>query len=145
MSRMTVDKVMSVKVISITADTPIEEAAQIMIDNGISGIPVMEDEKLVGIIAETDLFKAFIEVLGAREPGIRLTVLLAKTAGQIARLSQAICDAGGNIFSLGTFLGFSAETGEVTLKVGGIPKEKLVALVTPLVDKVLDVREKVIL
>lgn len=145
MSRMTVDKVMSAEVITITADTPIEEAARIMIDNGISGIPVVENDQLVGMIAETDLFKAFLEVLGAREPGIRLTILLAKAPGKLARLSQAICDAGGNIISLGTFLGISSEAGEVTLKVDGIPKEKLLELVTPFVVKVLDIREKVIL
>jgi acetoin utilization protein AcuB len=145
MSRMTVDKVMATEVITITADTPIEEAARIMIDNGISGIPVVENDQLVGMIAETDLFKAFLEVLGAREPGIRLTILLAKAPGKLARLAQAICDAGGNIISLGTFLGISSEAGEVTMKVDGIQKEKLIELVTPFVVKVLDIREKVIL
>jgi acetoin utilization protein AcuB len=145
MSRMTVDKVMAAEVITITADTPIEEAARIMIDNDISGIPVIENDQLVGMIAETDLFKAFLEVLGAREPGIRLTVLLAKTPGMLARLAQQICDAGGNIISLGTFLGRSSEAGEVTMKVDGIQKDKLVELVTPFVVKVLDIREKVIL
>jgi acetoin utilization protein AcuB len=144
MSRMTVDKVMATEVIAITTDTPIEEAARIMIDNDISGIPVVENDQLVGMIAETDLFKAFLEVLGAREPGIRLTVLLAKTPGKLARLAQAICDAGGNIISLGTFLGISSEAGEVTMKVDGIQKEKLIELVTPFVVKVLDIREKVI-
>jgi acetoin utilization protein AcuB len=85
MSRMTIDKVMDTNVITISADTPIEEAARIMADNSISGIPVMENNQLVGMIAETDLFKAFLEVLGARQPGIRLTVLLDKAPGQLAR------------------------------------------------------------
>jgi acetoin utilization protein AcuB len=142
MSRMTVDKVMVTDVITIRADTPIEEAARIMADNGISGIPVMENNQLVGMIAETDLFKAFLEVLGAREAGIRLSVLLPKTPGQLARFSKAIFDAGGNIISFGIFLGHSSEAGEVTLKVDGIQREALVDLVKPFVVEILDVREK---
>jgi acetoin utilization protein AcuB len=107
MNRMTVEKVMVTQVITIGADTPIEEAARIMVDNDISGIPVLDNGQLVGMIAKTDLFKAFLEVLGARESGIRLTVLLSKTPGQLAKFSQAIFNAGGNIKSLGIFLGHS--------------------------------------
>jgi acetoin utilization protein AcuB len=142
MSRMTIDKVMDTNVITISADTPIEEAARIMADNSISGIPVMENNQLVGMIAETDLFKAFLEVLGARQPGIRLTVLLDKAPGQLARFSKAIFDAGGNIISFGIFLGHSSEAGEVTLKVDGIQRDALVELVKPLVVEILDIREK---
>ena len=142
MNRIAIEKVMTRDVITITADTPIEEAARIMADNEISGIPVLSGESLVGMIAETDLFKAFLEVMGAREPGIRLTVLLQKVPGELACLTQVIFNAGGNIISLGTFYGESSDTGEVTLKVEGLSKEQLVALVQPCVKKILDVREK---
>ncbi len=142
MSRIPVEKVMTREVITITADTPIEEAARIMADNEISGIPVLSEGSLVGMIAETDLFKAFLEVLGARKPGIRLSVLLPEVPGELARLTQIIFTAGGNIISLGTFYGESSDTGEVTVKVEGIDRDKLVELVTPCVKKILDVREK---
>ncbi len=142
MSRIPVEKVMTREVITITADTPIEEAARIMADNEISGIPVLSEGSLVGMIAETDLFKAFLEVLGARKPGIRLSVLLPEVPGELARLTQLIFNAGGNIISLGTFYGESSDTGEVTVKVEGIDRDKLVELVTPCVKKILDVREK---
>jgi acetoin utilization protein AcuB len=141
MKRITVEKVMTRDVITITADTPIEEAARIMVDHEISGIPVLSDGALVGMIAETDLFKAFLEVLGAREPGIRLSVLLPKVPGELARLTQVIFNAGGNIISVGSFYGESSDTGEVTLKVEGVAKEQLVELVTPCVKKIVDVRE----
>ncbi len=142
MNRIPVEKVMTRAVITISADTPIEEAARIMADHEISGIPVLADGSLVGMIAETDLFKAFLEVLGAREPGIRLSVLLPKVPGELARLTQVIFNAGGNIISVGSFYGKSSDTGEVTLKVEGVGKDQLVELVGPCVIKVTDVREQ---
>lgn len=144
LNRIQVVEIMTKDVITVTPDTPIEEAAQIMADKEISGIPVVDDGKLVGMIAETDIFKVFLEVLGAREPGIRLTVAVVKAPGQIAKIAQAIFAAGGNIISLGTFLGKSSESGEITLKVEGIQKDALVMVVKPFVEKIVDVREKVI-
>ncbi len=141
MNSIKIERIMTRKVITVTADTPIEEAARIMVDNEIGGIPVVEGEGLVGIITETDVFKTFIEVLGAREPGIRLSVAMQKTPGQMARLTQALFDAGANILSIGTFLGHNTSVGEITIKVEGIEKDRLVMLVTPLVEKVVDVRE----
>ncbi len=141
MNRIPVEKVMTRDVITISADTPIEEAARIMADHEISGIPVLSEGGLVGMICETDLFKAFLEVLGAREPGIRLSVLLPKVAGELAKLTRVICDAGGNIISVGSFYGESSDTGEVTLKVEGVGKDQLVELVVPCVIKIVDVRE----
>jgi acetoin utilization protein AcuB len=141
MNSITVDRVMTKEVITIGPDTPIEEAARIMADNEISGIPVVSGDSLVGIIAETDLFKTFLEVLGAREPGVRLTVLLPKTPGGLACLAQTIFQAGGNIISVGSFYGESSDTAEVTVKVDSIAKDKLVELVKPCVLKILDVRD----
>lgn len=141
MNSIKIEAIMTRNVITVTADTPIEEAARIMVDNEIGGIPVVEGESLVGIITETDLFKVFLEVLGAREPGIRMTVSLLKVPGQLATLFQAIFNAGGNVISVGTFQGHTSTTNEVTIKVEGIGREALEALVTPLVTQVLDVRE----
>ena len=64
-SKVTVKSVMSKKVITVDKDTPIEEAARIMADEKIGGLPVMDGKKVVGIITETDLFKVFLELMGA--------------------------------------------------------------------------------
>ena len=56
---------MSSSVITVTPDTPIEQAARIMVDNKIGGLPVVNESNAVaGIITETDIFKALAEVLG---------------------------------------------------------------------------------
>jgi acetoin utilization protein AcuB len=63
MSRIKVSDVMTTKVITVTEDTPLQEAARIMADNKIGGLPVERKGELVGIITETDLFKTFLELL----------------------------------------------------------------------------------
>lgn len=140
LSRLTVEKVMTREVITVTEDTPLEEAARIMADRRVGGLPVMRDGEVVGMITETDLFKIFLELLGAREPGARLSVLVANSPGELARLSKAIFDAGGNIMSLGTFLGESSENIEMVMKVDGVDVPTLQAAIQPYVVKILDIR-----
>jgi len=69
MSRIKVSDVMTTKVITATEDTSLKEAARIMADNRIGGLPVERKGELVGIITETDLFKTFLEMLEAQEVG----------------------------------------------------------------------------
>jgi acetoin utilization protein AcuB len=141
LSKITVDRIMTREAITISEDTPIEEAALIMADNKIGGLPVIRDGEVVGIITETDLFKAFLELLGARDAGVRLTALVANVPGELAKLTKAIYELGGNIVALGTFLGESTENREVTLKVEGVTPQALREVVEPIVDRVVDIRE----
>ncbi len=71
-SKITVDNVMTRNVITITENTPLEEAARIMADDKIGGLPVVRDGEVVGIITETDLFKIFLEMLGRANPACGL-------------------------------------------------------------------------
>lgn len=141
LSKITIEEVMTRQVVTVTEDTPIEEAARLMVDNNAGGLPVMRGEEVVGIITETDLFKIFLELLGAREAGIRVSALVRNVPGELARLTKAVYEAGGNILALGTFLGESTQNREMTLKVEGVPKEKLQQAVEPVVVRVLDIRE----
>jgi acetoin utilization protein AcuB len=140
LSKLKVEKIMTRAVISIDEDTPIEEAARIMADNKIGGLPVLRAGELVGIITETDLFNIFLELLGAREPGVRLSLLVPDVPRELAELTKAITEAGGNILALGTFLGESLDNREVTLKVDGVAADTLVAALEPLVERFVDVR-----
>ncbi len=141
LSKLTVDKVMTKNVITITRDTPIEEAARIMADNKVGGLPVVDGNKVVGIVTETNLFRIFLELFGARAKGIRLSVLISNEPGSLCRLTGAIQSINGNIVALGTFLGENTGNGMVTLKVDGVDKAALEAAVAPAALKILDVRE----
>ena len=141
MARITVQDVMTKEVISIEEDTPLEEAARIMVDNKIGGLPVVRNGTLVGIITETDLFKIFLELLGAREKGVRLTLRTPNKKGVLASITGQIAQMGGDIISLGTFLGEDPTEGLITVKVAEVPQDQLVeALETP-ERKLVDVRE----
>ena len=56
-----IGKIMSLNPKTISLDIPLVKAAQLMLENNISTLPVMDDDKLVGIITESDIFHAFVE------------------------------------------------------------------------------------
>jgi len=141
LSKIKMRDVMTKDVITVTEDTPLEEAAHIMADNKIGGMPVVRDDKLVGIITETDLFKVFLEMLGAREKGVRLSMLIPGEKGTLARIAGAIAGMNGNIVALGTIMGEDPTNYQLTIRVADVPSEQLVSAMEDLGMKVLDVRE----
>ena len=140
LSKITVDRIMAKNVISVTEDTPIEEAARIMADNKIGVLPVLRGSEVVGIVTETDLFKAFLVLLGARESGMRLSALVADQPGELAKLTSAIYKAGGKILSPGPFLGESTANRMVTAKIVGLDQAGLKKTIEPLVERIVDLR-----
>ncbi len=131
LSRITVERVMTRNPITVSEDTTVEEAARIMADNKIGGLPVLRDNRLVGIITETDLFKIFLEMLGARTAGVRVTVEVPDTPGKLHEITGAIYQ-----------LGETSETRTLTLKVTGVSLDALKSALEPLVEKVIDIREE---
>lgn len=141
LAKLTVKEVMTKEVLTICGDCPIEEAARIMADNKIGGLPVMRGDTMVGIITETDLFKIFLELLGAREQGVRLTMLVKEEKGALADLTHTIAGMGGNIVALGTFLGEDVTSRLISAKVSGVPKDELVNALKEQVLEMIDVRD----
>jgi len=143
LAKLTVDKTMTREVITVTEDTPLEEAARVMVDHKIGGLPVMKGTDLVGIISESDLFKTLLELLGGRRQGVRITVATTGAKGTLADVTNTICEAGGNIVGLG-FSEVDSTDGGIwvnTFKVQGVAKDKLVEAIRPHVREIMDVRE----
>jgi acetoin utilization protein AcuB len=141
LAKLEVQEVMTKKVITVTEDVPLEDAARIMADNKIGGLPVVRDGTVVGIITETDLFKIFIELFGARQRGVRLTMLVPAIKGELAKITTEIASRNGNILALGTFLGEDPTNALIAIKVEDVPKDELVNALKPLVLEVIDARE----
>jgi acetoin utilization protein AcuB len=120
LAKLTVKKVMTSPVITVGPNIPLEDAARIMADNKIGGLPVLDGVHLVGIITETDIFKILLELMGARTPGLRVTVSLPDRKGNLAKLTQALADRGANIISLVTYAGSTADESLITIKVNGV-------------------------
>ncbi|MBM3125843.1 MAG: CBS domain-containing protein [Chloroflexi bacterium] len=140
LSKVLVRHVMTKKVKTVEYDTPIEEAARIMADNKFGGLPVMRSGKVVGMITETDLFKVFLELMGARDKGVRVTASIYDKPGELAKITKAIAEAGGNFVSFGFFSGEDASTKTLTFKVEGVKKEDVKPLLSNVVKKFWDIR-----
>ena len=130
-SKISVKELMSTQLVTICEDCPLEEAARLMVDNKIGGLPVMRGDQLVGIITETDLFKIFLELLGARAQGTRFSLVVPERKGMLADMSKLIADLGGNIVALGTFLGEDPSNRLITLKVQDVDTVSYTHLTLP--------------
>jgi acetoin utilization protein AcuB len=141
LNQVKVKETMTKEVISVDESCPIEEAARLMRDHQIGGLPVLRDGDLVGIITESDLFKVFLELVMAQEGGIRLTVLAPYFKGSMAQISSVISERGGLIHSLNAFVADDPDQWGCILKVADITQDELVDAVRPHVVEILDVRE----
>ncbi len=140
LAKLTVKKVMSSPVITVSPDMPLEDAARIMADNKIGGLPVLDGDKLVGIITETDIFKILLELMGGRTSGLRVTVSLPDRRGNLAKLTQALADRGANIISLVTYGGTTADDSLITIKINGVEETAVREALNQPGVKVMDLR-----
>lgn len=85
-----VEEVMVTEIITTSPTTPIEDAARKLYEHRIGCLPVMEDDALVGIITETDLLRAFVELFGPDETGSRLEIMMEDKPGELSRVVRAI-------------------------------------------------------
>lgn len=140
LAKLVISKVMTPNPVSCTQDTPIEEAARILSDNDIGGLPVMKDGKLTGIITESDIFEVFIELFAIRNKGLRATFLVPDKHGELASLAKAISDAGGDILSSGFVDGSSANNKLGIMKITGMTEQAIREAITPLVEEIWEIR-----
>lgn len=139
--KLHVSDVMTEKVISAIPEMPIEDAAQLMVTCKIGGLPVVDTHgTVIGVITETDIFKAFTELLGGGEHGLRVEVRVPEQKGMLAIITKAIADMGADILSLGTFDDKTEQTRILLLKVTGVNKETLAAGLGALGDEIVDAR-----
>jgi acetoin utilization protein AcuB len=104
LAKATVKEAMSANVVSVHPENPIERAALILRDKRFGALPVVDDDqKLVGIITTVDVFDVFVEAMGMRTPGSRISIEVEDRPGAIADMTRIIKSFGINIISLATF------------------------------------------
>ncbi len=103
LGQITLEMIMVKNVITITPDTTVERAAFIMQTNDISALPVVENDKTVGIITTTDVVDVLLESLGMREDCVRLIVIVDDKPGSIGKFTGVLGDSDVNIQSLVTW------------------------------------------
>ena len=140
LSKLKVEEIMAKDVTTVAPDAPLEEAARIMADGQVGGLPVMDGDHLVGIITETDIFKTILEMMGARQAGVRLTLHLVDEPGALSRITGSIAALGGDIIALGTFHQLDGG-GAMMVKVRGVERDALVSAMEAIGIEVADVRQ----
>jgi len=101
LSSIKIKEIMTENPITVPFDYTIEETAEVLLQNKISGVPVVDhDGKIIGTITETDLFRALISLTGLAERGIQFAFFLEDKPGSIKEVTDIIRDYGGRIASI---------------------------------------------
>jgi acetoin utilization protein AcuB len=128
-----VDQVMASPVITVPPDYPLEEAAETMRVNKVTGLPVVQHGQLVGIITAGDILAQLVESMGRHvAASLRVTVEIPDRPGQLARIATKIADMDYNICSM-----LSAPAGELvrlTMRLQGPDHEAILQAIEELED-----------
>lgn len=142
LSQLQVREIMTKHVITTTLDTPIEDAAEVLATRKIGGMPVVDENNYVlGVITETDIFKAMVEMLAMSQNGVRLTLDVPERMGVLGELGTSIAQLGGNIVGVGAYDSPTPNHRRLLVKVQGVTKGQLVDLLDSLGDHVIEARE----
>ena len=126
LSKRKVSDIMIRDVHTTTEDVFLEEAAKIMIDNDISVLPVVDqDRKVIGIITEKDMFQAFVDLLGYGVVGTRFVIRCVDQPGYFQGIIKLFADNFANVESLAVFRTKERGTEAVVKASGAIPVEKM--------------------
>jgi len=100
-SNINVKQIMSKKVITVPFDFTIEETAEVLLNNKISGVPVVDKQgEMIGIISQSDIFKALISLTGVEKKGVQFAFQFEDKPGSIKEITDTIRKYGARIFSL---------------------------------------------
>lgn len=119
LSRTTVDEIMEKNVKTVSGEVFLEEAASIMLENGVSVLPVVtEDNTVVGIITEKDMFEAFVDLMGYKHQGTKFVISCEDKPGIFAKAAKLFADNDANLESCAVY--HTEERGtEVVIKATG--------------------------
>jgi acetoin utilization protein AcuB len=99
-----VNGIMTEDPVTVSPATTLEEAAQILLERQIGGLPVMEEGRLVGIITATDILEAFLDVMGASQGGsTRIDFVLQGEEHGFVEATRLVAREGGQVLGVGTY------------------------------------------
>ncbi len=101
LEKIKVADIMSKPAITIAPDHTLEEAAEILLEKKIASLPVAEnDGKVIGIITQSDLFRALVSLTGLKDRGLHIATIMADRPGSIMEVANRIREAGGKMASI---------------------------------------------
>ena len=101
LGKLKVRDVMTKNVITVHYDAGVEDAAYLLYKNKINALPVVDDDnKLCGIITDSDIFRAFVDIMGLARTSTRITIDVTDKVGVIADIGAMFRDNNINIISI---------------------------------------------
>ncbi len=113
----TLGDVMKGPVLTVTPNDTLERASAIMLQNEISGLPVCEGRRPVGMVTESDIFRAFNEILGTLETGARIVLTVPPEANVLDEAYKQL--SGMGISTLAAYRLPNGRGWEVVARVNG--------------------------
>lgn len=138
-SKVKVSEAMTKSPVTVSPDDTVEYAVLVMRDNKIGGVPVIDGDKLVGIITESNVFEALIEMLGFRRAGVRITIDVPDKVGVIAQIADLIKQHGVSIISLATYTKPESDLASLVVRVATDDASSIVSAVEEIGYKVVHV------
>ena len=137
LSKIKVERIMTKDPITVPPDFTVEETAEVLLENKISGVPVVDDQgRVVGIITQADLFKVLISLTGIGKRGVLFAFQVEDRPGSIKEVADIIRNYDGRMASILTTYEQAPEGyRNVYIRVYEIGREKLPMLKTVLEEK----------
>ncbi|MCP3890714.1 MAG: CBS domain-containing protein [Desulfobulbaceae bacterium] len=115
----TVAEIMTPNPMWVELMTPLETVARRMRKHKVGGMPVLDDGTLVGIITESDIFLAFMEVLGVNEEGMRVEMIISKKSKDFYDIIGILKRYGVSIFALSIHHSYGKNQRLLTMRIMG--------------------------
>jgi acetoin utilization protein AcuB len=121
-----VEAYMTENPITVRPMDPLEDIALIMCRNKIGGIPVVEDGRVIGIITESDIFRAFAEILGAGRGGARVELKIDQGIRELLQIVKLCRQFNVEITAISVYQDFTPEHQLLTMRFDGEDVEELI-------------------
>ncbi|RJX29560.1 MAG: CBS domain-containing protein [Desulfarculus sp.] len=133
LSELKVKDIMSRKVISIGPEETVEKAAVMMLEHKVTGLPVVDNDKVVGILSQGDVFRVLISITGVYRGGVQIAFNLADRPGSIKEVADVIRKHGGRMVSILSSYDLCEEgCRNVYIRIADLAEDKLQALIKEL-------------
>ena len=90
LSKMTVKEIMVKNPFTISPDMPVEEGLQLGQEKGFGAFPVVDDGRLVGMVTESDIVRMMTRVLGVKEKGKRIDIMVSNKFGNMKKIMDVL-------------------------------------------------------
>jgi acetoin utilization protein AcuB len=129
LSELKVKDIMTKRVISVKPEDTIEKAAVIMLERKVNGLPVVDEDEVVGMLSQGDVFRVLVSITGIYRGGALFCFSLEDRPGSIKEVADVIRKHGGRMVSILTTYDMVEEgTRNVHIRVADLNEERFRSL-----------------